>query len=70
MKWSQPYYGLQHLQGTRRVQVTIQDFGSFVKGYILRLDSDHPFTSEDSFLFESIDHAKQRMEDEYNKRFG
>lgn len=41
MKWSAPYYGVQHLvEGLppqRRYQATVVDYGSFAEAWIIRL---------------------------------
>lgn len=45
MTWTNPYYGVQHLNGMKPgVFATVSDHDSFAKAYILNLKSGNGFT--------------------------
>lgn len=45
MNWSKPYYGVQHLSGTKlRTYATVADHGTFANAYILNFNSGAGFT--------------------------
>jgi hypothetical protein len=48
--WSKPYYGVQHLEGTRRFfQVTACDYGAFTEVYVLAPGSGFTAVAQTSF---------------------
>ena len=68
--WTRPYYGITHRLisepfGRGRLQLTVEDSGTYARAYLLNLTSAHPFTACFEAEFEGegrTDSAKRYIE--------